>query len=310
MGRKKIIYLQLYIKDYTGDERLRWCSPAAWGVYSYLLCLLSTAEIRGSLQLSKLEKHPTWKNSLTNKCLNATTERGRLVPFSIMLCHQMPWKQTQILEALCELAHFRVIVVQGDTLIQPRMYRESGHHLDPEVDKYLNENENHNENGFHTETTETTEIVNNDNENDNDNDAASRNNDITISRNNENEKGGNNETSSPQAKVQPSSPKKKKTPAVPFDDFWDLYDKKRDRATSERLWLNLSKRDQEAAMAYIPAYKQAQPEKQFRKDPTTFLRHRSWEDELIQDRKPSPQSKPNKRINPTLLTAPDKGEEW
>ena len=290
MGRKKIIYLQLYIKDYTGDERLRWCSPAAWGVYSYLLCLLSTAEIRGSLQLSKLEKHPTWKNSLTNKCLNATTERGRLVPFSIMLCHQMPWKQTQILEALCELAHFRVIIVQGDTLIQPRMYRESGHHLDPEVDKYLNENENDNENAPSVEFSAVAQQSQSQSQSESESETPT--------------------PPSPQAKALPSSPKKKKAPAIPFDEFWDLYDKKRDRATSERLWLNLSKRDQEAAMAYIPAYKQAQPEKQFRKDPTTFLRHRSWEDELIQDRKPSPQSKPNKRINPTLLTAPDKGEEW
>ena len=32
---------------------------------------------------------------------------------------------------------------------------------------------------------------------------------------------------------------------------------------------------------YIPKYKQAQPDKQYRKNPETFLRNRSWEDELI-----------------------------
>ena len=148
MGRKKLVYLQLYIKDYTGDERLRWCSPSAWGVYSYLLCLLNTADVRGALSLSKLEQHPTWKNSLTNKCLAATTDRQRLACFASLLRRQMPWQKVQILDALAELAQFKVVIIQGDTLIQPRMYRESGHHLPAQADQLntvLNENENEDE---------------------------------------------------------------------------------------------------------------------------------------------------------------------
>ena len=68
-----------------------------------------------------------------------------------------------------------------------------------------------------------------------------------------------------------------------FSEFWDAYDKKRDRGASERLWSTLKQADREAIMAYIPLYKMAQPTKRFRKDPTTFLRHRSWEDEIISD---------------------------
>ena len=130
MGRKKLIYLQLYVKDYTGDERLRWCSPSSWGVYSYLLCLLNTSEVRGSLQMSHLEQRPHLKKSLTQRVLRATSERQRLAPFAELLQKQMPWKRAEILKALIELAQYRVITIQGDMLIQPRMYREGGHHIE------------------------------------------------------------------------------------------------------------------------------------------------------------------------------------
>ena len=66
-----------------------------------------------------------------------------------------------------------------------------------------------------------------------------------------------------------------------FDAFWVAYDKKVERKRTEALWSRLSKRDREAAMAYLPAYKAAQPDKRYRKNPATFLRNRSWEDEII-----------------------------
>ncbi len=34
-------------------------------------------------------------------------------------------------------------------------------------------------------------------------------------------------------------------------------------------------------MLYIPKYKAAQPNKQYRKNPETFLNNKSWNDELI-----------------------------
>lgn len=66
-----------------------------------------------------------------------------------------------------------------------------------------------------------------------------------------------------------------------FDTFWREYDKKVERRKAEALWKRLSKRDRAAAMAYLPLYKQAKPDKQFRKNPAVFLRGRTWEDELI-----------------------------
>ena len=71
--------------------------------------------------------------------------------------------------------------------------------------------------------------------------------------------------------------------AIPsdFDAFWLAYDKMVGRKKAEALWSRLSKHDREAAMAYLPAYKAAQPDKRYRKDPATFLRNRGWEDEII-----------------------------
>lgn len=77
--------------------------------------------------------------------------------------------------------------------------------------------------------------------------------------------------------IQPEEP----ADALAFDAFWEAYDKKVERKKTEALWGRLSKRDRVAAIAYLPAYKAAQPDKRFRKNPATFLRNRGWEDEII-----------------------------
>lgn len=296
MGRKKIIYLQLYIKDYTGDERLRWCSPSAWGVYSYLLCLLNISDTRGALHLSKLEKHPSWKNSLTNKCIAANTIRRKLTPWASILSKQMPWQKVQILEALCELAQFKVIILQNDALIQPRMYRDSGHHLDPKAD------------ALPKNTTNTKSVP--------DGSPVTPDPSVVVPRPPKTSTHQSSALPPSSLALNPSPSAKKKTPqpsdlrpqssSLPFQPFWDLYDKKRDRPKSEELWAKLSTKEQQAIMDYLPSYIQATPNKRFRKDPTTFLRHRSWEDEIIQD-KPDP-----KKQNPTILKATQVSdqEDW
>lgn len=68
---------------------------------------------------------------------------------------------------------------------------------------------------------------------------------------------------------------------VNFDAFWEAYDKKVGKDKCMKLWSKLSKGEQEKAIAYCQAYKQAQPEKRYRKNPETYLRNHSWNDELI-----------------------------
>ena len=67
----------------------------------------------------------------------------------------------------------------------------------------------------------------------------------------------------------------------PFETFWNMYDKKVGKPKCEKLWGKLSAKERMACLDYIPFYVQAQPEKQYRKNPETFLRNKSWNDELI-----------------------------
>jgi hypothetical protein len=70
--------------------------------------------------------------------------------------------------------------------------------------------------------------------------------------------------------------------ALSFDRFWDLYDKKvGDKVKIEAKFNNLPKSDIEKIFQHVPKYKLAQPDKKFRKDPSTYLNNKSWNDEII-----------------------------
>lgn len=69
-----------------------------------------------------------------------------------------------------------------------------------------------------------------------------------------------------------------------FEEFWDLYDKKVGREKSAKLYEAIPQGDREKIFKHVPMYKIAQPDKKFRKDPQTYLRNRSWEDEIITSR--------------------------
>lgn len=71
-----------------------------------------------------------------------------------------------------------------------------------------------------------------------------------------------------------------------FQDFYDLYDKKRGRPNAEKYWKKLIQAEKEACMAAVPAYLNSTPDKKYRKDPERYLRHKCWEDEVIGDQSP------------------------
>ena len=66
-----------------------------------------------------------------------------------------------------------------------------------------------------------------------------------------------------------------------FEIFWSIYDKKVGKEKSSSLWNKLSKKDKEDCMKFIPLYIKERPNKQYRKNPETFLRNKSWNDEII-----------------------------
>lgn len=66
-----------------------------------------------------------------------------------------------------------------------------------------------------------------------------------------------------------------------FNIVWDLYDKKVGRAMCEKLWARLPKAEKELALLHIPKYVAATPDKQYRKNFSTYIRQQGWRDEII-----------------------------
>ena len=351
MGRKRNPYIQLFTRDILSSPRCRALSESAAGVYFFLLCRLNEPPTPGAYRISDWELHPTWKRSCTQQCLATTDKQARLQYFAKMLSkNDLPWKQATILGGLQELYKYGIITVDGDMLVQPRMYKDNGFDLpdlgnegdpagtildDPvsgsmalRGDDDFNENKGANkgavlgtQNG--TENEPKKEPVSHAR-------ARAQLRDEIMSNNIDNigniggagdeapcvepmQKPCKNEDDVKTAKNDLDD-KKESSPT--FEEFWDAYDKKRDRTVSEKLWGALPQKDKEAIMAYIPLYKEAQPTKRFRKDPTTFLRHRSWEDEIIREDEPGKgrgaTQPPPKAGDPAPATkpAPNKYKKW
>jgi hypothetical protein len=68
---------------------------------------------------------------------------------------------------------------------------------------------------------------------------------------------------------------------VAFEDWWSLYDKKCGRKDCEKKWSRLSLEEKEACLAATPAYVASTPDKQFRKNPLSYLNQKAWNDEII-----------------------------
>lgn len=66
-----------------------------------------------------------------------------------------------------------------------------------------------------------------------------------------------------------------------FDDFWNKYDKKTSREKCEKKWSRLARGDQEKIMFHLELYVLATQDKQYRKNPETYLNNKSWNDEII-----------------------------
>ncbi len=75
--------------------------------------------------------------------------------------------------------------------------------------------------------------------------------------------------------------KEKDSNKIEFDLFWVLYDKKVDKVKCEAKWKKLSKEIQQKILDYLPDYVKSTPNKDFRKNPATFLNNKSWENEII-----------------------------
>ena len=67
-----------------------------------------------------------------------------------------------------------------------------------------------------------------------------------------------------------------------FEKFWLLYDKKVGKPICIKKWNKISKENKELIFKKLPAYIKSTPDKQYRKDPATWLNQECWNDELIE----------------------------
>lgn len=68
---------------------------------------------------------------------------------------------------------------------------------------------------------------------------------------------------------------------ISFEAFWGLYNLKIGKQKSEKLWVKLTDEERLECMRKIPAYLRSLKETGLlQKNPETYLRNKSWEDEL------------------------------
>ena len=65
-----------------------------------------------------------------------------------------------------------------------------------------------------------------------------------------------------------------------FEDFWQAYQKKVDKNRCMKLWAKMSPNDKKACMDAVPLYVESTPDITYRKNPSTYLNNRSWENAI------------------------------
>ena len=135
MGRnKKNPGIYLYPHDILSSPRCRSLTPGGAGIYFFLFLRLCDPPMPGAYRLRDWEPHPRWAKSDTRKCLAIPDKRERLPLFAKWLAkNDLPWTKVEVLPYLQELYDRRIIIIEGDMLIQPRLFVDNGFEI-PDID--------------------------------------------------------------------------------------------------------------------------------------------------------------------------------
>ena len=102
-------YLPLYIQDFLTDEKLMECSASTTGVYIRLMCVMHKSEKYGTILLRQKFKQ-------TDK---------QISNFATQIAKHFPYDFACIFAALTELIEEKVLIIDGDFLIQKRMVKDA-----------------------------------------------------------------------------------------------------------------------------------------------------------------------------------------
>ena len=300
----------IYSRDLLSSQRYRRCSWATKGVYLDLLNVLAVQDHPGALCLRDFDLKPRGERSLTQRCLACQRkakngEYQSIKYFAEAIAISASGPRPGLIHGLQELYLRGIICIVGDTLIQPRMYRDSGIEVvdadgqpidvgegdgmtvvgspddgeaDPDAEKIrlAGMAESSTENGVQKSTENSRPRVGA-----GDAPASANRVRVRVRDNNNNSKGniggvGDGDDGSVR------TPKQGEADPTAFWPFWLLYDKKRVGAhwipigTVYQQWLSLSDDDRRAVMDFLPRYIEATPTKQWRMHPLNFLQQRAW----------------------------------
>lgn len=68
-----------------------------------------------------------------------------------------------------------------------------------------------------------------------------------------------------------------------FEWFWETYGKKVGKDIAKPKFMKLKDEDIVKILDHVPKYVASKPDKQFRKDPSTYINQKSWNDEIIEE---------------------------
>jgi hypothetical protein len=109
----------------------------------------------------------------------------------------------------------------------------------------------------------------------------------------------------PQSKVDKNilDKTKEKTTCLSFEEFWDLYDKKVELKKCKSKYEKVSEKDRKKIKETLPLYLKTITDKQYQKNPSTYLNNQCWNDEIIE--KPSAYKKKEEQEKPSVAPAED-----
>ena len=125
----------MFSRDLLSSQRYRRCSWVAKGVYCDLLNVLALQPKPGSICLRDFDLRPKNERSLTFRCLQCQKkakagEYQSIVYFAEAISVSgASGPRPGLIHGLQELYIRGMIIIEGDTLIQPRMYLDNGFEL-------------------------------------------------------------------------------------------------------------------------------------------------------------------------------------
>lgn len=132
-----------FSRDLLSSQRYRRCAWATKGVYFDTLNVLSLQTKPGALCLKDFDLYPKKERSLTQRCLacqrrSKNGEYQSIKYFAEAIAVSASGPRPGLIHGLQELYLRGIIVIEGDTLIQPRMYRDNGFDMS-DLGEYMGE---------------------------------------------------------------------------------------------------------------------------------------------------------------------------